>query len=289
MLLTTRTHPTATSSRASSAKAGNPVARVVLIGASNLTRGISTAIETARLVAGGAVEFHVAMGHGRSYGRPSRVMLRTLPGVVECGLWRSLEEALDKRNDLSTYALLTDIGNDIVYGHGAAAIMVWLDQCIGRLQQIDAHIALTQLPLASLNRIGPRAYRLVQSLIFRCKGPAYEDAMAQCLRVNEHIIALASDCGTTAIPHRPEWYRLDPVHQRRRLHPQVWREFMGGWPLAASRATEAHARVRGVRPSLRRWLTARWSAPLEMNVAGMTLTQPQPVARLSDGSTLAFF
>lgn len=258
----------------------------MLIGASNLTRGISTAVESVRQFAEGPVEFHIAMGHGRSYGRTSRVMLRTLPGVVQCGLWRSLEEALDKRNDLPTYALLTDIGNDIVYGHGAAAIMAWLDQCIERLQRIDAQIALTQLPIASLSRVGPRAYGLVQSLIFRCKGPAYEDAMAQCLRVNEHIIALASDCGTTAIPHRPEWYRLDPVHQRRRLHPQVWREFVRGWPLAASRETEARTRVQ---PSLRRWLTARWSAPLEMNVAGVTLTRTQPAAELPDGSTLAFF
>jgi hypothetical protein len=229
------------------------------------------------------------MGHGRSYGRPSRVLARTLPGVVECGLWNSLRKAIEKRNDLPTYALLTDIGNDIVYGHGAAAIMAWLDQCVERLQRIDARIAITQLPLISLNQIGPRAYRLVQSLVFRCKGPAYEDAMAQCLRVNEHIIAIASQCGTIAIPHRSEWYWLDPVHQRRRLHPQVWEEFTRGWPLPTSREICARTRIGGVRPSLRRWLTARWSRPLEMSVAGVTLRRSQPGAKFPDGSTLAFF
>ncbi len=43
--------------------------RVVLLGASNLTRGISTAVGTARMILGEPGEYLIAMGHGRSYGR----------------------------------------------------------------------------------------------------------------------------------------------------------------------------------------------------------------------------
>ena len=85
--------------------------RVVLLGASNLTRGISTAVETTRRAVGGPAEYFIAMGHGRSYGARSRVMGRGLPGITECGLWGALGD-----DHSPTYALLTDVGNDVAYG-----------------------------------------------------------------------------------------------------------------------------------------------------------------------------
>ena len=61
--------------------------RVVLLGASNLTRGISTVVGTARRLLGPMPHVFVAYGHGRSYGVRSRVLIRGLPGILNCGLW----------------------------------------------------------------------------------------------------------------------------------------------------------------------------------------------------------
>src|SRR5262245_2033911 len=81
--------------------------RIVLLGASNLTRGISTVIETAGSILGRPLEVLAAFGHGRSYGMSSSVLGRSLPGIVDCGIWQSLAA----RPPVSTSALITDIGN----------------------------------------------------------------------------------------------------------------------------------------------------------------------------------
>ncbi len=67
------------------------IGRVVALGASNLTRGLQTVVATATATWGPDVEVLAALGHGRSYGAPSRLLIRTLPGILESGLWKDLE------------------------------------------------------------------------------------------------------------------------------------------------------------------------------------------------------
>ena len=67
-------------------------ARVVLLGASNVAKGLGTLLETAHRVWGRPLELFAALGHGRSYGRDTSVFGRVLPGITECGLWRDLAE-----------------------------------------------------------------------------------------------------------------------------------------------------------------------------------------------------
>ncbi|HEY2881946.1 MAG TPA: hypothetical protein VGJ15_05920, partial [Pirellulales bacterium] len=80
--------------------------RIVLLGASNLTRGISTIVETAHNLWGPRLEILVASGHGRSYGLKSVFLGRALPAIIHCGLW----EALAERRNVPTVAMITDIG-----------------------------------------------------------------------------------------------------------------------------------------------------------------------------------
>src|SRR3990172_7889601 len=102
------------------------VRRVILLGASNLTRAISTVVETAWLGIGGPLEILAALGHGRSYGMNSSVLGRVLPGIVPCGLW----PALALLPQAPTFALVTDIGNDLGYGVSAGQIMHWVETCL---------------------------------------------------------------------------------------------------------------------------------------------------------------
>src|SRR5438270_1664562 len=100
--------------------------RVVLLGASNLTRGISTVVETAQAVWGSPLEVLAALGHGRSYGLRSRVFGRELPGITGCGLWGDVAA----RGPAETAALVTDIGNDLLYGASVPTILGWVAESL---------------------------------------------------------------------------------------------------------------------------------------------------------------
>ena len=105
-----------------------PTRRVVLLGASNLTMGLGRVYRTLRTLWPEPLDLLVATGHGRSYGFTSYVFSRTLPGIAACGLWHDLAQ----RVPLPTVALVTDIGNDIVYGSDVSAIAGWVEQCLAR-------------------------------------------------------------------------------------------------------------------------------------------------------------
>ena len=82
--------------------------RFVLLGASNARRCLPTIFSAARAAAGTPVKVYGAIGHGRSYGSASSVLGRSLPGILECGLWTALETSALEPLD----AVLSDAGND---------------------------------------------------------------------------------------------------------------------------------------------------------------------------------
>ncbi|MHC5001525.1 MAG: hypothetical protein ACYTJ0_00210, partial [Planctomycetota bacterium] len=194
---------------ASTAPAQRP--RVVLLGASNLTRGISTVVQTIRLVLDGPVEVLAAIGHGRSYGAPSTVCGRTLPGIVECDLWSRLE-----RGPGPLYALMTDIGNDVAYGHEPATITGWLEQCLDRLAESEARIVVTGLPLESIDRLSPLRFRVARTLLFPGRRLELEDARRTVRALDDAVRRLAGHYAARVVPLPGRWYGLDPVHIRMR-------------------------------------------------------------------------
>ena len=67
-----------------------PLQRVVILGASNVIRNISTVLSTAELFRGQPLDFLAAAGHGRSYGMTNCVLGRSLPALRTCAVWDSL-------------------------------------------------------------------------------------------------------------------------------------------------------------------------------------------------------
>ena len=123
-----------------------PARRIILLGASNVARGISALTGTARAIWGQPLEVFAAFGRGRSYGLPSRVLVRELSGIVQCGLW----DAVGRRDRLPTAALVTDIGNDLIYGRSVDEIAQWVDTCLARLNALEARTVVTGLPIDNL-------------------------------------------------------------------------------------------------------------------------------------------
>src|SRR5262249_48210012 len=119
--------------------------RVIALGASNLTRGLPALVSTARELGGARGRGVAAPGPGRSYGARSRVLARSLPGILHSGLWTRLESlpAVPARG------LITDVGNDILYGSPPEEVLAWVEECVSRLRRYTTDIVLTGLPLDS--------------------------------------------------------------------------------------------------------------------------------------------
>ncbi len=254
--------------------------RLVLLGASNLVRGFRPLLGAAREVWGDPLEVLAALGHGRSYGFSSAFFFRVLPAILECGLWRVLEE----RPPRPTRALITDVGNDIAYGVDADRILGWVEECLQRLRAVDAEVVVAGLPLDRLERLSTVGYAAVRAVFFPFhRWRSLGEALARAGEVAEGLQRLAGQHGATFVALRPEWYGIDPIHMRPREWRRAWRTLLfapdgGAAPFAFPEpaGTPSALRLYSVRPE-RQWLFGREHR------------HPQPALALPNGGSVSSY
>ena len=226
------------------------VSRVVALGASNLTRGFKAVVSAARAAWGPEVQVLAALGIGRSYGAPSRVVVRTLPGILESGLWRTLESL----PELPTRALVADVGNDILYGSSAERILAWVEEALSRLQRVTRDIVITDLPLVSIRRLSQARFLVFRSILFPSCRLSLDRVLEIAERVNAGIAELSAARGVRLFRLNPAWYGLDPIHIRPSLWRSAWQEILD----ARSAASESSSLLEGLTlylmPPERRWI-----------------------------------
>ncbi|MEA2602756.1 MAG: hypothetical protein QOF89_3748 [Acidobacteriota bacterium] len=254
----------------------SPALRAILLGASNLRVGLPLVVDLLRRRAGGPVEVLAACGHGRSYGAWSRFLfVSSLPGIAGCGLWPALEE----RPPLPTLALLTDVGNDLVYGAEVSEIVRWVEVCLDRLARQECQVVLTLLPLARLERLSPREVRLAVSLLFPGRQAPWPALLERVRELDERLRRIGRERGALVVEPEASWYGIDPIHLRRSRRREVWERL-------TSLASVSPGVAEAAEP-------ARVRIPLlgaeELRLAGRTLRTVQPAARLADGTTVALY
>ncbi len=253
-----------------------PLLRAILLGASNLRAGLPVVVDSLRRHAGGAVEILTACGHGRSYGAWSRYLfVRRLPGILGCGLWPALEE----RPPLRTIALLTDVGNDLVYGVPVERIASWIETCLDRLARHQAEIVMTLLPLRRLERLSPGQVKLATALLFPGRRPPWPGLLEQARELDERLQRMGRERGVRLVEPGADWYGIDPIHLRRSLRREAWNHIITHWRLD-SRALHQPPQDRTRIPLL---------GAAELNLFGVALRNSQPAKRLADGTTLSLF
>ncbi len=253
--------------------------QMVLLGASNLTRGLATAIDAAQLICGGPSRILVAAGHGRSFGVYSRVLFRGLPGITRCGLWDELAQG----QRLPTFALLTDLGNDIAYGVSAEEIIGCVRWCVERLAEHQSRIIITTLPLQRLERLSPRGYRIFRGVFFPGRRLSLEQALERARTVNVALQQLSFERSITLVDQRSKWYGLDPIHIRRRCLSRAYYGILRHWVDADREEPPAH------KTSIRRWLRSLLLAPQYQRVLGFDRYRKQPAGVLPDGTSIALY
>jgi hypothetical protein len=255
-----------------------PRRRVILLGASNLTRGISTVVETACRLWGRPLDILAAFGHGRSYGSRRWLLGRELPGITECGLWRALKQ----RPAAPTAALITDIGNDILYEEPVSAIVDWIEWCLDQIQGAEARAVMTLLPLGGIETLSATRFYFFRNILYPLCRLKLVTVIERAFDLNQRLRDIGRRRGLVLVENRPEWYGLDPVHIKRKYWAQAWREILAGWsdgdplPELAPR-------------SFPRWLYLRLLAPERRWLFGREQCTTQPAGKLADGTTLAFY
>jgi hypothetical protein len=200
------------------------VARVVALGASNLTRGFPTVVATARSAWGRNVEVLAALGHGRSYGALSDLAFRTLPGILQSDLWRELSS----RPPAATRALVTDVGNDILYGFSAAQTLEWTAEAVDRLQRITKDVVLTDLPIVTIRRLTNEKFLFFRTIFAPQCRLSLAHVVDTAERVTEGLETLAASRSLRFCRLKPAWYGTDPIHIRLSAWRPAWQEILCG-------------------------------------------------------------
>ncbi|HQU42057.1 MAG TPA: hypothetical protein PK867_04560 [Pirellulales bacterium] len=254
-----------------------PTRRVVLLGASNVTRSIATVVDTACRAWGRPLDLLAAIGHGRSYGLRSRVLVRSLPGILECGLW----PALAARPPAPTAALITDIGNDLFYGASPQMIAGWVDECCRRLSAIGGRLVMTRLPVCNVGRVKAWQFAMFRTMSY----PGCHATLAEITRgaqeLDDRLTEVAGRYDCRLIEPEPHWYGLDPVHIRPFQSRRAWQAILGGWNEILPEDAASG--------SLRRWIYLNARIPERRWLLGRQQGRPQPSGRLPDGTLVSLF
>ncbi|MCA9248510.1 MAG: hypothetical protein KDA42_15400, partial [Planctomycetales bacterium] len=192
--------------------------RFILLGASNVSLNLARIVSLLRQWRGANLEIFIAAGHGRSYGLASRVLGRELPAIRTCDLWT----VIPQREAMPTYALITDIGNDIAFGATPNEITSWIETTIDHLGAIEARVAMTGLPMASLDRLGPWRYSLFRQVLFPGSQVRWRQALERAAMLQSKLDTLARDRHVFQIEQPGDWYGWDPIHVHRRHRTEAW-------------------------------------------------------------------
>lgn len=231
--------------------------RVIIIGASNVSRGLRSLISQALAQLGGPIEFMIAAGFGRSLGISSQVIIRRLPSIRECELWNELR----KRPELPTFAMVTDLGNDLPYEILIPQILFWFEELLKTLSEHQANIVYASLPIASIKRIQRWQFNVLRRVLFPGSKLKFEDAIQFAHELDEKSQEISKFFSAKMIEPNERWYGVDPIHIKRRFLSEAWQTYTRQWTASDKSPpsnTDAKTRIATwrLRP-FRRWLMNR--------------------------------
>jgi hypothetical protein len=248
--------------------------RVVLLGASNLAIGFPLIV---RLLCAGLprpLEIYAACGHGRSFCRWSRVLFRALPGIDRCALWSDLDR-MSNGDSPSTLALVTDVGNDLIYGSTPDLIARRIESCLSELSRHRAELVMTRLPLASIERLSALRYHATKAVFFPRTGGRWPEMLKRARELDESLGEMGARYASRLVKQPPNWYGFDPIHIRRGHRARAWQTIFSAWP---SFGTSNE----GKRLALADVARLRLAAPAERRLFGRQQLRLQPALAVGD-------
>lgn len=254
----------------------NPANRIILLGASNLTLSLRLVIHLMQQRCSGPSDIFAAVGHGRAYGVSSQMLGRGLPGIAECGLWQQL----DGMESRATVALLTDIGNDILYGVAPERILRSIEWCITKLQQQSAEVVVTDLPMATVECLSERRYSVFRALFYPSCHLSKDETISRAKTVHAGLVDMAAQRHFNLYEQAPVWFGWDGIHvnywQRKGYYQDIVEQFPDHF--------EHFESIEDQQKFLQTWQRRPQFA--YKTVFGQALYCSQPSGQLADGSSV---
>lgn len=255
--------------------------RVVVLGASNVSRGLPRLVAAAQARTNGPVDLFVAAGHGRSYGVNSRVVSRRLPSILGCGLWRALDREPQEPGRTRSVAIVTDIGNDLLYGFSVEQVSGWVREGVRRLADRGMRIAVTALPLASVSGVGAFRYRALRVCYVPGCRLSLEQLKAAARDLDAVVRRIAAEHDADVIEQPGDWYGFDAIHVRRRRLDDLWQTCCDRWGWRGTGQVP--------RPTLAGWMRIGSRAAEVRSLARRMLFTPQPALDVPNAYRLLLY
>lgn len=183
---------------------------LILLGASNLSRGcFAFSRHMKACLHPRPVEVLMATGPGRGYYASGGLLNINYPPIYSSDIF---EAAHNKSNSgYQVVALVTDIGNDIMYHVSPERLIETIQQIFARLRSMNSEIFYTTLPVAFEKKIHPAWYYFLRSLLLPFSRVSYDDATAGIIKVNQFLKEYDSEHGHL-IPEMDRYLGFDEIH-----------------------------------------------------------------------------
>ena len=241
-----------------------------------MSRGLSRLVAAVEARSPGA-DLFVAAGHGRGYGMNTRVAARRLPSILGSGLWRGL----DRHGGDTSVALVTDVGNELLYGFSAEQIASWVCESVRRLADRGAKIAITRLPMAGIATVGSIRYRALRTFFVPGCRLSLAGLKEAATRLDADLQAIAGEYGAQVIEQPAHWYGFDTLHVRRRHLDDLWQMACEAWGFPSAQSL--------AKSSATDWLKIGTKAAEVRSLGGVMRFTKQPVLPLRSGGTLSLY
>jgi hypothetical protein len=164
----------------------------LLMGASNLARGYSMLTHHfSKCLEKNKIEFLNALGPGRGFCARGGIFNITYSPIQDCRIIESAEKK--SKEALYTVVLITDIGNDLMYGVSADTLIVSLDIMIEKILKWDADIFLTSIHVNLKKDISPTLFLVLRFLLYPNSKVNYEEMDLSILQINEYLEGKVSE------------------------------------------------------------------------------------------------
>ncbi len=231
---------------------------VILLGASNLTLAWPRIMRQLASRTSRAVNVLTAHGMGRSYvNARSGFAFRQLPGILHCPLWDQLDEC--SVDECVPCALITDLGNDLVYGRSPQDVAESTKESITRIRRWapNAEVVVTRPPVVSVERLGFLRFVGFRTALFPKCGLSLEDVKRHTVELDERVAEIADEEGVPASKPADHWYGWDPIHYRFRHQSEAFGAMMNQWPSLNELVTTSIGPSHPRPTAAKRWLFGR--------------------------------